>query len=272
MSKTLQSEVVERLRLLHGGCGRPDDNYLGRCFDVLGGIAFSIIEADKWGFPRRATDTWKKWHSEVRTPFIQLLEDASSTGPNAVTPGPWADWISGFYFNSAAQRIIAVGERLTKIFAASTLECCADAPNLCRHDRAIVDSLRNDEDVRMQRLTDISGLYLEHLNSTHFLVEPLTGIRTYFELSGEKNKDHEVNDKNYFSALRWDVNRFKHSARGPSRLSDDNAVPPVARRWSELSDSDKFGYLRRSFECVCNYHADLSRAYSTGELVMVDIE
>lgn len=262
MDQTLRNQQTELLRSLHEGRSPPSDAHFARCFDVLAGAAFSIIAADEWQFQDRSIRTWSEWHEKVRIPLIDMIRTSGTTLGASFSPGGWANWVSGYYFNSAAQRIVSVGERLTKIFAALDLRCCPDAPRLCSHDQEIVDALRHEKEVRVGQLTSICRLHLLHLNTKHFSDRPLVGIDEYLRVAAISNKDHVVSDKNYFAALRWDVNRLKHSPPGPGRLPQVDSTRRTPRKWSDLPDREKFDYLQRSFKCVCGYYSDLYRAHA----------
>jgi len=217
-----------------------EDICLCSCYEQLIGAAYSLLTADIYGIQTRDT---KGYHYAVRVKLSQLLLNATDL-PFRPTGGPCATWASGFYFNTALQRIVWTGERLLKIFASLRITCCNDALTRKNYNLKGIGPIKGSVDKR-----------LRHLTAKHNRGNQLIALQTLYDLTAINRVDldkDDVTDANYFGAIREDVNMRKHS------LGAFNRSSTLSTKWSGLKERQVM-YAVKAFCVVCRVYAELDQ-------------
>ena len=77
-------------------------------FEQLAGWGYALLAAEEYGIESRSR--WR-YYDKVRRPLIPHLMRYLHS---AVTDSIVKNWLAGFYFNSAKQRLVWTGERLLR--------------------------------------------------------------------------------------------------------------------------------------------------------------
>ncbi len=119
-------EIKTRINVVLSKLPYPATNekHLCPCYEQLIGAAYGLISAGDYGILNRSLSDY---HERVRPQLVPIMTAADRL-PIAAKNKTWATWVSGFYFNTAIQRIIWATDRLVTIFAALPLSFNSDLP------------------------------------------------------------------------------------------------------------------------------------------------
>ena len=151
-------------------------------FEQLAGAAYALSAAEKHGLLRRSR---RGYHDRVRRALPHGLLQYFATAKADAAIG---DWLPGFYFNAAKQRLVWSGERLLRAFAAVPCRD-GDLPPQCTKDRPL-----------RREIIAAAQLCVDHAAATHKPGLPKTAAAVEAHQLGAPLE--QLND---------DVNARKHS-------------------------------------------------------------
>lgn len=143
-------EVRESLAALQ--CPNYSDSVWIGPFEQLAGAAYALLAAERHGFSRHDQHKYQ-YHAHVRENVAAWVAEEPFTPSDQPA---FDDWVSGFYFNSALQRLVGAGEQL--IATLSALECpCGKFPGGRDHGRR----------AGFRQQCQAAGRFLEHVRNAH---------------------------------------------------------------------------------------------------------
>jgi len=105
-------------------CPKFSDSAWVTPFELLMGAAYALLAAERHGYSRRDGRKYE-YHTHVRENIAAVLAEHAFS-PFFPDRPLFDDWVSGFYFNAAEQRIVWAADRLLTAFA--SLECPCGRP------------------------------------------------------------------------------------------------------------------------------------------------
>ncbi len=148
-------------------CPKYGDSIWITPFELLAGAAYALIEAERHGFPRRDQARYQ-YHTRVREKIAGLISEQAFL-QEPTDRAVFDDWVSGFYFNSATNRIVWAAERMVKIMAC--VECPCGAPGDV--DPASKAGFAELWRAARRRLEHIANQHQHDLEYTHVLLEQI---------------------------------------------------------------------------------------------------
>jgi hypothetical protein len=153
-------------------CPKYGDSIWITPFELLAGAGYALIEAERHGFVRRDQARYQ-YHTRVREKISGLISEQTflqEPSDRAV----FDDWVSGFYFNSATNRIVWAAERMVRVLACVDCPCGNPGELNCSSKAAFPEMWR----VARRRLEHIANQHQEDLEYTHVLLEQIKPDRT----------------------------------------------------------------------------------------------
>jgi hypothetical protein len=219
---------------------RMNEKHLCPCYEQIFGAFYSLVLSNKFGIKTRNLEDY---HNQVRLKLAESLSE-SFYSFDSVTK-EFSTWASGFYFNSAIQRLIWVADRVLTIFGRLSARCCKDAPNFKTSNIGIkwilVDARTRLKHECFYSASNIKKVVNMLDNSEKFNI----------------NKDI-VTENNYLKAIRWDVNQRKHAIGGFHRSSSNKVKEGP---WVKLGQDQQFKYTIMAFDLICKAYSDLDNLY-----------
>lgn len=105
-------------------CPKYSDSAWILPYEQLAGAAYALLEAERHGFSRRDQHR-HDYHTHIRENVTAWIAEA----PFRQNPTEFEDWLGGFYFNCAMQRLVATAEHLVLATADSRCGCGAQDPD-----------------------------------------------------------------------------------------------------------------------------------------------
>jgi len=215
-------------------------------FELLMGAAYALLAAEHRGYSRR-DDRKYEYHTHVRQNIAALLAEHMLTPP-ASERSLFDDWVSGFYFNAAEQRIVWAADRLLTTFAAIDCPCGrpSELPGHGKHSFAEVwkaASLRL-EHVGMEHqkdLTFVAVLLRQAVSERHRPCEMTFNADTVLSML----RDHLEHKHGYT------IDGHRKTTAEP-HLSWSTAAPGVQMEFACAA----FSLLCHSYNEMLNWHAD----------------
>jgi hypothetical protein len=93
-------------------------------FELLMGAAYALLATERHGYSRRDGRKYE-YHAHVRESIASIIVEHAFAGSSS-DRALFDDWVSGFYFNAAEQRLVWAADCLLTTFAA--LECPCGRP------------------------------------------------------------------------------------------------------------------------------------------------
>ena len=129
-------------------------------FELLLGVAYALLAAERHGYSRRDGRKYE-YHTHVRENIAGLLAEQAFASPASGSP-VFNDWVSGFYFNAAEQRLVWATDRLLTTFAA--LECpCGRPGELAGHGKHSFSEVWRAASLRLEHVG------MEHLKDLTYV-------------------------------------------------------------------------------------------------------
>lgn len=133
-------------------CPSYSDSVWVGSFEQLVGAAYALLAAERHGFSRRDERKYQ-YHAHVRENVAAWVAEEPFRPSDQ---SAFDDWVSGFYFNSALQRLVGAGTQLLTALAAQ--ECsCGKLPAGRQHGRRAGFGQQCQAALR----------FLEHLRNAH---------------------------------------------------------------------------------------------------------
>ena len=222
-----------------------DSAWVG-AFELLMGAAYALLAAERHGYSRRDGRKYE-YHTHVRENIAAIVAEhafASSASGDPV----FDDWVSGFYFNAAEQRLVWATDRLLTTFAA--LDCpCGRPGELAGHGKH-----------SFSEVWKAASLRLEHVGMEH--LTDLTYVAVLLEQTvWERHHPYEMafNADTVLSMLRDHV-EHKH---GYTLDGHRKTVAASHLSWSTATSGVRVEFACAAFLLLChaysemmNWHAD----------------
>ena len=242
---------MSNLRLVRESLGdlespRFSDSAWVASFELLMGAAYALLAAERHGYSRRDGRKYE-YHTHVRGNIAAIVAEHAFAPPAADRP-VFDDWVSGFYFNAAEQRIVWAADRLLTTFAA--LDCpCGRPGKLSGHSRH-----------SFAEVWKAASLRLEHVGMEH--QKDLTYVAVLLRQSAvERHQACEMafSPDAVLSMLRdhlehkhgYTLDGHRRTTAGP-HLSWSTAAPGVQMEFA----CPAFSLLCHSYNEMMNWHAD----------------
>jgi len=225
-----------------------------RCYEQLVGAAYGITTAGDYGILNRSlTD----YHNSVRLKLVPIMVAADRL-PITDKNKTWETWVSGFYFNTAMQRIIWATDRLLTISAGLPLSFDSDLPTVKKENphffRDVVPTVR------------------KRANHLQFRKEgrKLDGLVVFLDLIEVEFDAHKhpITEQNYIRAIRWDVNQRKHALGGFHRRS----AGAEGTTWPTIGQDKQVYFAIKAFCVSINLYRSVSSLYFGGQHFAVEYD
>ena len=131
-------------------CPNYSDSVWAGPFEQIVGAAYALLAAERHGFSRHDERKYQ-FHAHVRENVAAWVAEEPFRPSDQ---SAFDDWVSGFYFNSALQRLVGAGEQLAAAFSAQGCPCKKSPAG--HHGRA---GVRQESQAALH--------FLEHLRSAH---------------------------------------------------------------------------------------------------------
>jgi hypothetical protein len=222
------------------------------------GAAYALLAAERHGYSRRDGRKYE-YHTHVRGNIAAIVAEHAFT-PSASEHPLFDDWVSGFYFNAAEQRIVWAADCLLTTFAA--IDCPCGRPG----------ELRGHGRHSFAEVWKAASLRLEHVGTEH--QRDLTYVAVLLRQSAvERHRACEMafTPDTVLSMLRdhlehkhgYTLDGHRKTAARP-RLIWSTAAPGVQLEFACAA----FSLLCHSYDEMMNWHADARNSVLTalGEL------
>lgn len=215
-------------------------------FELLMGAAYALLAAERHGYSRRGGRNYE-YHTHVREDIAAIVAE-HAFAPLASERPIFDDWVSGFYFNAAEQRLVGAADRLLTTFAG--LECpCGRPGELADHGKH-----------SFSEVWRAASLRLEHVGMEH--MKDLTYVAVLLEQAvWERHHPYEMafNADTILSMLRDHVeHKYGYTLDGHGKtvsaahISWSTATPGVQMDFACAA----FSLLCRAYNEMMNWHAD----------------
>jgi hypothetical protein len=223
-------------------CPNYSDSVWAGPFEQLVGAAYALLAAERHGFSRHDERKYQ-FHAHVRENVAAWVAEEPFRPSDQ---SAFDDWVSGFYFNSALQRLVGAGEQLVTVFAAQ--ECpCGKLP-AGRHGQH--DGFRPSCQAA-QRL-------LEHLRSAHRKELPeLEAVLK--QMSSPAKRGVAFDPAHALVVVRGELHqRQAHGARQPETRSAGRrpkvSRPTVGPELQMTMACAAFAQLARAYNQLAEWH------------------
>jgi hypothetical protein len=220
-------------------CPKFSDSAWVAPFELLMGAAYALLAAEHHGYSRRGGRKYE-YHTRVRANIADLLAEHAFAPPASERP-QFDDWVSGFYFNAAEQRIVWAADRLLTTFAA--LDCpCGRPGELAGHGKH-----------SFSEVWKAASLRLEHVGTDH--QKDLTYLAVLLKQSvWERHRPGEVafNADTVISMLRDDLeHKHGHTLNGQRRMAGPQ------QGWSSAAPGVQMEFLCAAFSLLCHTYNEM---------------
>lgn len=236
-------------------CPAFDSVWVGP-FEQLLGAGYALLGATKHEIYRRNLDRYNPEVQAKVTTHLQALfsEGVASDACKFDDPCRFDDWVSGFYFNSAIQRINWAGERLLLTCAAVDCQCGKRTTELSNGKpewREVLGGALN----RLDHVQNDDGIYLSKCRAIReqFIVRDESGnTRNYYK------RDDPLDRSKILAMLRYNVNNRKHRIYIRPELRDqESAGKGDNKKWSSSGADVQTDLAREAFDLVCDAYEEL---------------
>ena len=204
-------------------------------FELLMGAAYALLAAERHGYSR-CDGRKHEHHSHVRENIATIVAEHAfaSPGPGSLV---FDDWVSGFYFNAAEQRLVWATDRLLATFA--VLGCpCGRPSELAGHGKH-----------SFPEVWRAASLRLEHVGMEH--LKDLTYVAVLLEQAVWKRRhtyEMTFNADNVLSMLRDHVeHKYGHTFNGHRRT-----VAASHTSWSTATPGVQIEFACAAFSLLCH--------------------
>jgi len=221
-------------------CPKFSDSAWVAPFELLMGAAYALLAAEHHGYSLRDCHKYE-YHTHVRERIAAILAEQTFTPP-ASERSLFDDWVSGFYFNDAEERLAWVAERLLTTFAG--LECpCGRPGELVGHGkRSFAEVWR------------AAALRLEHVGTEHHT--DLTYVAVLLKQSvAERHSAYELafNADTVLSMLRDHIDH----KRGDALAGDRKTTAGRHISWSTAAPGLQMEFVCAAFSLLCHAYNEM---------------
>jgi len=209
-------------------------------FELLMGAAYALLAAERHGYSRRDGRKYE-YHTHVRENIAAMVAEHAFASP--ASGGPvFDDWVSGFYFNAAEQRLVWATDRLLTTFA--TLECpCGRPGELAGHGKH-----------SFSEVWKAASLRLEHVGMEH--MTDLTYVAVLLKQSvAERHSAYELafNADTVLSMLRDHIDH----KRGDTLAGDRKTTVGRHISWSTVGPGVQMEFACAAFSLICHSYNEM---------------
>lgn len=215
-------------------------------FEQIVGAGYALLAAEQHGVFRRNLD---HYYPRIQAKIASLLTEHFSKNQTS-DQSAFDDWTSGFYFNSAIQRIEWAAERLLLTFAGIDCSCGRRTaePSVSKGKPRFPVILQAAED-RLDHVRRDDG---NHLRSTR-------AVRDQFMPGKQYGRSDPLASKQILAMLRYDVNNRKHNIYKPSDTLDrKSAGQGDGKTWSTSGADVQMDLACEAFVLVCSAYNELT--------------
>jgi hypothetical protein len=247
------AEVIRCLKNLQ--CPPCGSVWLGP-FEQLAGAGYALLASHRHGIYRR---NLVRYYPRVQTRIASHLENFFSDVVRADVSIP-DDWLSGFYFNSAIQRIVWAGECLLLTFAVVDCPCghrkteksvAPERPGWIEVLKGALSRLDH-----AQNYDKTSLVKCRALREQFIVPDSCGGTRGY-------RRGDPLDRTKILAMLRYTVNNRKHRVYVRSKLHDQvSAGRGDNKRWCSSGADWQMDLATEAFEIVCAAYQELKNRNS----------
>jgi len=232
-------DSLERLQ-----CPQYSDSIWIAPFELLTGAAYALLAAERHGFSRRDQRKYA-YHTHVRENIASLVGEYSFA-QQASDRAAFDDWVSGFYFNSAVQRIVWAAERLLVAFAG--IPCsCGQAPEVLEDGRPGFGEIWK---AASRRLEHVANEHQQDLSYVHVLLRQMPPDRHF-------RRETPFNPDTVFSMLRHDLERKHGLGLHPHDEHHQPAGTELRLTWSTAGPGLQMQFVCAAFSLLCHAYNEL---------------
>ena len=238
-------------------CHKFSDSMWIAPFELLMGSAYALLSAERHGYSRRDGRKYE-YHAHVRESITKLIaEPFAGCSLDRVV---FDDWVSGFYFNAAEQRLVWAADRLLTTLAALDCPCGKSGELLGAGSHSFAEVWK------------AASARLEHVGAEH--QKDLTYVAVLLKQSlPERHHVHEMvfNPDKVLSMLRDHVeHKFGYTLDGHRKT-----IAGSQSTWSMATAGVQMEFACAAFSLLCHsynemlsWHADArdSTLTALGEL------
>lgn len=240
--------VLESLRKLR--CPAYNSVWIGP-FEQLVGAGYALLLATRHGISGRNLENY---NPRVQSQIISHIEN-NFLGRGGKDSRDFADWASGFYFNSAIQRIVWAGERLLLTCAGTSCSCRKrNAEGAVSRERPDFPKILKGAMTRLDHVQNDHAINLSHCRA----VMEQFNFQDSFGKKREYRRGDPLDEAKILAMLRYDINNRKHRIYGRSLLLDRNSAGKGDRKTWHSSGADyQMALACRAFQFVCDAYEEL---------------
>lgn len=194
-------------------CPNYSDSVWAAPFEQLVGAAYALLAAERHGFSRHDERKYQ-FHAHVRENVAAWVAEEPFRPSDQ---SAFDDWVSGFYFNSALQRLVGAGEQMVAAFSAQGCPC-KKSPAGRHGSRA---GVRQESQAALH--------FLEHLRNAHR--QELPDMQAVLvQMSSPVSRHVAFDPEHALATLRGELHqRQAHAPRQPELRA---ARPSARTSWS----------------------------------------
>lgn len=219
-------------------------------FEQLLGAGYALMCAIKHGIYQRTLDSYGP---RVQAKIVGHLENFAVAHVPSDHAG-FDDWLSGFYFNAAVQRIVWAGERL--LFTCAAVECA------CGH-RTTEKSVAEDKP-GWKKVKSGALARLDHVQKDGTNLTTCRAVLEQFRFKDASGKVREyrradaLDRTKILAMLRYTVNNRKHRIYIRGELRDqESAGKGDNQKWCSSGADFQMDLACEAFDLVCQAYEEL---------------
>jgi hypothetical protein len=217
-------------------CPNYSDSVWAGPFEQIVGAAYALLAAERHGFSRHDERKYQ-FHAHVRENVAAWVAEEPF---RASDQSAFDDWVSGFYFNSALQRLVGAGEQLAAAFSAQACPCGKSPAS------------RHEARAGVRQECQAALHFLEHLRNAHRQELPeLQAVLT--QMSSVASRRAAFDPEHPLATLRCEL-RLRQG-RAPWQPELRAARPPARTSWSTAGPEQQMAI-------ACATLSQLARAYN----------
>ena len=223
-------------------CPTYIDSVWAAPFDQLTAAAYALLEAEHHGYSHHDRRRFQ-FHAHVREQVAAWI--AGTAFPQHASDHDAMDeMVSGFYFNSAAQRLVWISERLVTLFAATPCPCGRKPEVSC--DTSPAPTFFEFWQGASRRMDHMAFEHRRDLLHFGLLVLQLAPDR--------HSREADFNPEMVLAMLRFAVKHRKPTLHAWERRSDGHGARLT---WSTASPSLQMKSLCDGFALLCRAYNEL---------------
>ncbi len=256
--------IVASLKKLQ--CPAFNSVWLGP-FEQLLGAGYALLAATKHGIFSRNLDHYNlQVQCKVTAHLEGLFSKSAISDPCELdNPCRFDDWVSGFYFNSAIQRIVWAAERL--LLTSAAVDCrCGKRPKeqsvacpIPKWSQVLSGALKRLDHIQKDDGTDLVTCRAVR---EQFIVRDKSGTtREYYR------REDPLDRGIILAMLRHSVNNRKHRVYIRPELRDqESAGKGDKQKWHSCGADYQMNLACQGFDLVCDAYEELSSLNPTPRL------